>query len=77
MLATKLRGNFAPMRRSDPESLRKGTLDCFATLAMMAEAWGRIPDDGSADVTAAITSDVIALLREAIHAETTRNWEEI
>ena len=31
----------------------------------------------SADVTAAMTSDVIALPREAIHAATTRNWEEI
>jgi len=29
------------------------------------------------DVTAAITPDVIALPREAIHAEATRHWEEI
>jgi hypothetical protein len=33
--------------------------------------------EGSRDVTAAITSDVIALPREAIHAEATRHWEEI
>jgi hypothetical protein len=31
----------------------------------------------AADVSAAITSDVIALPREAIHAETTTNWEKI
>lgn len=30
-----------------------------------------------ADVSRAITSDVIALPPEAIHAETTKNWEEI
>ena len=30
-----------------------------------------------ADVSPAMTSDVIALLREAIHVEATRNWEEI
>jgi hypothetical protein len=30
-----------------------------------------------ADVTAMMTSQVIALLREAIHVETTMNWEEI
>jgi len=28
------------------------------------------------DVTAAMTSDVIALPREAIHAGTTMNWED-
>jgi hypothetical protein len=30
-----------------------------------------------ADVSLAITSDVIALPHEAIHVEATRNWEEI
>ncbi len=33
-LATKLRSNFAQKRRSNPESLRGKTLDCFAALAM-------------------------------------------
>ena len=36
-LATKLRGNFALKRRRNPESLRGGSLDCFAALAMTAE----------------------------------------
>ena len=36
-LATKLRGNFALKRRSNPESLHGGSLDCFAALAMTAE----------------------------------------
>ena len=36
-LATKLRGNFALKRRSNPESLRGGSPVCFAALAMTAE----------------------------------------
>ncbi|KGJ67218.1 hypothetical protein BJA5080_03839 [Bradyrhizobium diazoefficiens SEMIA 5080] len=33
-LATKLRGNFALMRRSNPDCLHGKSLDCFAALAM-------------------------------------------
>ncbi|BAR54879.1 hypothetical protein NK6_1695 [Bradyrhizobium diazoefficiens] len=33
-LATKLRGNFALMRRSNPDCLHGESLDCFAPLAM-------------------------------------------
>ncbi|MGY4236282.1 hypothetical protein ACVIIW_005229 [Bradyrhizobium sp. USDA 4449] len=32
---------------------------------------------GRADITAAMTSDVIALPQEAFHGETPTNWEKI
>ncbi|MGY4497332.1 hypothetical protein ACVWYH_001259 [Bradyrhizobium sp. GM24.11] len=32
--ATKLRSNFALVRRSNPDCLRREILDCFAALAM-------------------------------------------
>lgn len=35
------------------------------------------PKSGSADVTAAVTSDVIALPREAIQAAVTSDWGKI
>ncbi|MGY4285855.1 hypothetical protein ACVWXO_005075 [Bradyrhizobium sp. LM2.7] len=36
--ATKLRSNFALVRRSNPDCFRREILDCFAALAMTEQA---------------------------------------
>ena len=41
-LATKLRSNFAPKRRSNPDCLRGKALDRFAALAMTEQEFAAV-----------------------------------